>query len=210
MFRKTGTGLDLLELSRRKKIVEARIARIQSEKEKALMAGNAFIEKKDEDVLKEIGLPAWSPVLIVAPNSVITNWVDDFKTWAHFSVAVYGGAEREAALESVENGVAEVLVCGHSMIGSSKHFQALKAAKVQWKVVIVDEFHVFKNVNKNLATNLRAMRDVHQCIVVGLTGTVMQNAHNELWNLVDIVAKDHLGPYTQFDMEYARPIKLSR
>jgi DNA excision repair protein ERCC-6-like 2 len=210
LYRKTGTGLDLLELNRRKSLVEARIATIESEKEKVLMEGRVFVEKNDDDSLQELRLPAWSPVLIAAPNSVVTNWVEDFKTWVHFSVAVYHGAGREEALKSVENGVAEVLVCAHSMIKDMKGFQALNSARVRWKVIIIDEFHTFKNEIKNLAKNLRAMRDFHRCVVVGLTGTVMQNEHKELWNLVDIVAKDHLGPWSQFEMDFSRPIKLAR
>jgi SNF2 family DNA or RNA helicase len=212
LFHKTGTGHDLVELSRRKKLVDARISMIHSEKEKALLESRVYVKKNDDDFLRDLKLPAWSPVLIVAPNSVVTNWIKDFKTWAHFSVAVYQGSqsEREAALESVENGVAEVLVCGQSMIQGKKGFHALNTTRVKWKVVVVDEFHTFKNENKQLATNLREMRDGHQCIVVGLTGTVMQNNHKELWNLVDLAAKGHFGPWSQFELEFARPIKLSR
>lgn len=212
MYRKTGTGLDLLELSRRHKLVEARIARIQRQKDEALIEGRIGIEKKDDDndFLRKLNLPVWSPVLIVAPNGVVTNWVDDFKTWSHFSVAVYQGSRREDALEKIENGTAEVLVCGQSMIQGKQGFLALNSLKVKWKLVIVDEFHTFKNENKQLASNLRAMRDTHQCVVVGLTGTVMQNNHKELWNLVDLAAKGHFGPWSQFELEYARPIMLSR
>lgn len=211
LFRKSGTALDLLELSRRKKSIDARITRIQSMKDKAGMEGRIYIDKTDDrEFLEELGLPSWSPVLIVAPNSVVTNWVEDFKTWAHFSVAIYQGAGREAALESVESGAAEVLVCGQSMIQGKLGFQALLSTSVKWKVVVVDEFHTFKNEMKQLATNLRTLRDSHRCIVVGLTGTVMQNNHKELWNLVDIVAKNYLGPWKQFEADFVGPIKLAR
>lgn len=162
------------------------------------------------DFLKDLSLPQWSPALIIAPNAVVTNWVEDFKTWAHFSVAVYQGAERASALERIENGIAEVLICGDSTIQGVDSFTALDSAKVTWKIIVVDEFHKFKNETKHLATNLRRMRDRHGCVVLGLTGTLMQNNHKELWNLVDIVAKDFLGPWLQFEEEYAKSIQLSR
>lgn len=38
----------------------------------------------------------------------------------------------------------------------------------------------------------------------------MANRHKELWNVVDIVAKDYFGEWKQFESEYARPISLSR
>jgi SNF2 family DNA or RNA helicase len=213
LFRKTGTEADLVELIRRKKVVETRTAQMQREQEQSLLAGRVFHTHADiKDVLPELALPKWCPVLISAPNSVITNWVEDFKTWAHFNVAVYQGSGngRDVALASVENGVAEILVCGHSMIQSEKAFNALNSANLRWKIVIVDEFHTFKNETKHLATNLRHMRDRHGCVVLGLTGTLMQNNHKELWNLVDIVAKDFLGPYNQFNDDFAVPIQLSR
>jgi SNF2 family DNA or RNA helicase len=203
----------LVELVRRKKVVEARMAQVQREREESLVAGRTVqAHSGNKDFLPELALPKWCPVLISAPNSVVTNWVEDFKTWAHFNVAVYQGSEngRDAALASVENGVAEILVCGQSMLQSAKGFDALNSANVQWKIVIVDEFHTFKNETKHLATNLRIMRDKHGCVVLGLTGTLMQNNHKELWNLVDIVAKDFLGPWIQFNEDFAVPIQLSR
>jgi hypothetical protein len=35
-------------------------------------------------------------------------------------------------------------------------------------------------------------------------------SHDELWNLVDIVAKDHLGSWEEFDYEMSKPIMLAR
>jgi SNF2 family DNA or RNA helicase len=211
LFRKTGTDYDLAELKRRKKMVERRIEQTQHEKDKALLEGRIYREPAiDKDYLDELALPKWSPILIIAPNAVVANWIEDFDTWAHVSVAVYQGSGRAAALESVENGISEVLVCGDSTIQGVESFNALDSAKVKWKVIVVDEFHKFKNETKHLATNLRRMRDRHGCVVLGLTGTLMQNNHKELWNLVDIVAKDFLGPWGQFEDLFAKPIQLSR
>lgn len=159
--------------------------------------------------IQELRLPDWCPILIVCPNTVMSNWVNEFNTWAHFTVAVYHGAGREDALQGVGDGVTEVLVCPHSMM-QGKCFPTLNNAKVNWKAVFVDEFHVFKNELATMATNLRALRDRHRCVIVGLTGTVMQNKHKDLWSLVDLVADGYFGSYQQFDHEFARPIKLAR
>jgi SNF2 family DNA or RNA helicase len=191
--------------------VERQIDHIRNEKDRALLEGRIYREPViDKDFLDELLLPKWSPVLVIAPNAVVTNWVEDFGTWAHVSVAVYQGAGRASALASVENGISEVLVCGDSTMQGVESFNVLDSARVKWKIIVVDEFHKFKNETKHLATNLRRMRDRHGCVVLGLTGTLMQNNHKELWNLVDIVAKDFLGPYGQFADEYAKPIQLSR
>jgi len=75
---------------------------------------------------------------------------------------------------------------------------------------VVDELHKFKNEDAIMSKNLRVLRDSHNSVVVGLTGTVMQNRHKELWNALDMVAKDFFGDWKTFDFEYARPIALSR
>jgi SNF2 family DNA or RNA helicase len=49
---------------------------------------------------------------------------------------------------------------------------------------VVDEFHGFKNGDAKLASNLRELRDECACAIVGLTGTLMQNDHKELWYVI--------------------------
>lgn len=205
LFKKTGTGLDMNELSRRKKQIQARISKVEAEKQQALLEGR--VPKTNEGGVPS-GYPSWAPVLITAPNSVVTNWVEDFKTWGNFSVAVYQGKEREAALESIENGMAEVLICGHSMLQSDNRFRDLFGAN--WKIVIVDEFHQFKTETGHLAVNLRFLRDKLGCLVIGLTGTIMANKHKELWSLVDCAVKDYLGSWTEFELAVAKPIQFAR
>lgn len=199
-----------MEINRRKKLIAERNTRIRLEKDEALRDGRIVWKSHDALELPELDLPAWGPVLIFSPSSVVTNWVEDFKAWAHFSVAVYAGASREAALQSIEDGTAEVLVCAHSQIQDNEAFHRLKDANVKWKAIIGDELHLFKNEDAVKTRNLRALRDQHACVIIGLTGTLMQNEHKELWNLADIVAQGHFGPWQQFEAEFARPIKLSR
>jgi SNF2 family DNA or RNA helicase len=46
--------------------------------------------------------------------------------------------------------------------------------------------------------------------VIGMTGTLMQNDHSELWNLVDLVETDYLGTYQDFNNRVSIPIKIAR
>ena len=54
------------------------------------------------------------------------------------------------------------------------------------------------------------MKAEHNCRVLGMTGTLMQNSHEELWNLIDLVQTDYLGSSKQFHQEVAVPIKIGR
>ena len=82
--------------------------------------------------------------------------------------------------------------------------------KIPFSLLVVDEFHKMKNEKGKLSTNMRRMRDANDCPVLGLTGTVMPNAHVELWNLMDIVAKGYLGEKRQFEECFVKPIKYGR
>jgi hypothetical protein len=234
LFHKTGTGLDLQRIQRRQKVAAARAVVVTREKETALLAGRVWIESVEGDDI-EADLAQWAPVLIVVPPTIIKNWTDDFDTWGHFSIAKYQGTGRVKALESIQRGVAEVLICPKSLFMQPSDFRAL--SKVPFKLIIVDEFHLFKNRKGQMARHLRSIRDEQSALVVGLTGTVMQNryvvayvvssvllfesqlthcihydvySHDELWNLVDIVANNHLGTWEEFDSEISKPIMLAR
>jgi DNA excision repair protein ERCC-6-like 2 len=211
LLKKTGTGIDMYELCRRKKIIQQKVVHIAKEKEKALLDGRIFMEAKELESLKqELKLPEWSPILIFAPNSVVVNWERDFKTWGYFSVALYQGIGRDKALESVENGMTEVLVCAHSMLQGTNDFGYLIGSKVKWKIVVMDEFHLLKNDKSQMAQNLKKLRDDHGSVIFGLTGTLMQNKHKELWVLIDLTRPEYLGEWNSFSVEYSKPIMLSR
>ena len=51
-------------------------------------------------------------MLVVGPASVLANWAREFGTWGAFRAALYHGEgeRRAAALESIKQGRAEVLI----------------------------------------------------------------------------------------------------
>jgi SNF2 family DNA or RNA helicase len=173
LFHKTGTGLDLQRIQRRQKAAAARAARETREKQTALLAGRVWKDSVAEDF--EPDLARWAPVLIVVPPSIIQNWTHDFDMWGHFSIVVYQGPGRTKALESIQRGVAEVLICSKALFMQVSDFQKLSA--VPFKLIIVDEFHQFKNKKGLMAAHLRGIRDEQSALVIGLTGTVMQNRY---------------------------------
>jgi len=207
---KHGTGEDLFNLKSREKKVLERLGQVDRAREKALAEGRIHLDHgEDKLVTDDLDLPEWSPILIIAPNAVVSHWKNDLVTWGHFSYSIYQGVGRDAALESVNNCLAEVMVCPHSMIGRTDDARKLVESK-PWKLVVVDELHKFKNEDALLSKHLRLLRDAHNCVVIGLTGTVMQNRHKELWNAMDMVAKDFFGDWKTFESDYAKPISLSR
>jgi SNF2 family DNA or RNA helicase len=206
LLEKTGTGKDAIELKKRKRLAQQRLTQQQANREEALMQGR-FVGQA-ESTVADFPLPKWCPVLIVIPKSVAEGWMTTFSEWGHFSVTLYDGPNRSEAIHSVIHGISEIMICSMAMLSRKEDFKLISSCK--WKLVVVDEFHQFKNERGHLSTNLRSLKQQRQCVVIGLTGTVMQNDHKELWNLVDLAAKDFLGSWSQFEAQYAKPIKLAR
>jgi RecG-like helicase len=96
-----------------------------------------------------------------------TFFQNEFNTWGHFNVAAYSGPAREKALLRIKDGLDFILIAGKSLFVRAGDFEQL--ATVEWKLVIVDEFHEFKNCKSQGHMRLVSIRDNSGCPVVGMT-----------------------------------------
>ena len=182
LLEKRGTGADLSELHRRKKLAHQIQQKARVEQQAALDRGVVWLGNDDQDIASQVGIPEWAPILIVVPPSIVNNWVTDSKTWGHFGVEGFGSG-RDDALTRVTTGESEILLCPNSLFTRKEHFASL--FQIHWKVVVVDEFHNYKNEKGILSSHLRELRDKYSVPIIGLTGTLMQNNHKELWYVFD-------------------------
>ena len=92
------------------------------------------------------------PVLIVVPNSTITNWVREFERWAPDLrvVPFYGEAKARDVIHKFElrhdnkapgttGAKFHVLVTGYHCVINAKDFTSVFKAQPRWEVLIVDE-----------------------------------------------------------------------
>jgi SNF2 family DNA or RNA helicase len=184
LLEKTGTNLDSLTIKERTKSYERIVAQKQEAKSIALQRGEVWIEKTaSQGGIDEMQVqpppPHWAPVLIVVPASITANWVNDFGVWGYFASVKYSGTSenRTNALSQIKRGVSEIMLCTHAMLGKLEHIALLET--IHWKLIVIDEFHIFKNADGNCASNLRRLRKHNACGVIGLTGTLMPNHHKE-------------------------------
>ena len=180
LLEKSGTGADLSELRRRKRLARHFRQEARDEQEAALDRGVVYTGSgdNDKDIVSKIGIPEWAPILIIAPPSIINNWVTASKAWGHFGLEDFASG-RDNALTRITTGESEILLCPNSLFIRKDHFESL--FQIRWKVVVVDEFHNYKNEEGILSFHLRQLRDECSVPIIGLTGTVMQNNHKELW-----------------------------
>ena len=217
LFEKTGTGLDLQKMERRKVEVRKQLDDRKRRQDEALVQGRIWnpagaSTRLTEPQVQELQLPAqWWPVLIVVPPTLMENWRQEFGQFTHFEVACFDEKGKEEALRQVSSGMAEVMLMKRSSFQSEADFRAINSAAVQWKLVVIDEFHAyFKNVKGHCSKNLRKLKAAHEASVLGMTGTLMQNNHKELWNLVDLVETGLLGDWPSFKIRVGVPIMHAR
>ena len=155
------------------------------------------------------GRGEFSPVLIIVPSSLLDNWRNEFETWGYFALSVFRSAkDRAAELNRIKIGMNDILLCTTTLFAKQEHFSTIE--EIPWKLIIVDEFHCYKNPKTKCYQCLSSLRNVHRCPIIGMTGTLMSNNHEELWSLVDLVQPGILGLKREFIQNFSQPIKLAR
>ncbi|OEU22565.1 SNF2_N-domain-containing protein, partial [Fragilariopsis cylindrus CCMP1102] len=172
---------------------------------------NGEIVGENIDEWKEtLSISPWHPVMIVVPPSILEVWERAFDEFSHFSVSMYSGTieKRTEAIKSVLYGKSDILLVPKSAFQGEDHYSKLE--KVRWKLVIIDEFHNFKNYKAKLSIHLRQLKELHQPLILGMTGTPMQNNYTELWNVVDLAQTNYLGTREDFIRDIDRPLLRGR
>ena len=133
--------------------------------------------------------------IVVAPKSVLSNWLKEFSHWLPtLRVIMVGGSkeERTDQLKGVTAGDFDVVVTSFEMITLEK--AALK--KVAWNYMVIDEAHRIKNEKSQLAQGVRDLSTQSRLL---LTGTPLQNNLHELWALLNFLVPSFFADAADFD-----------
>ncbi|MBF0671758.1 MAG: DEAD/DEAH box helicase [Salinibacterium sp.] len=136
-----------------------------------------------------------TPFLVVAPTSVVSNWVAEAERWAPMlRVQQVGttGAELDPS--------ADIVVTSYALFRLD--FANYRAAT--WAGLVLDEAQFVKN---HAALVHRCARDLVAPFKLAITGTPMENNLMELRALFAIVAPGLFPSARRFAEEYVRPIE---
>lgn len=142
------------------------------------------------------------PFLVVAPTSVVPNWVGEAKRFAP-GLRVVGidetSKKKRRALTSVI-GEAELVITSYALF----RLDYESYSSIQWSGLLLDEAQFVKN--RQSATHQLARRlDVP--FKLAITGTPMENNVMELWSLLSIVAPGLFPSPAGFAEFYQKPIE---
>jgi SNF2 family DNA or RNA helicase len=143
-----------------------------------------------------------TPVLLIAPTSVVTNWEREIDRFApELQTYVHRGSNRlrDQELRSV--------VKSKDIILTSYPVARLDAESIQsinWLAVILDEA---QNIKNPAAQQTQVIRKFNAEFRIALTGTPVENRLSELWSIMHFLNPGYLGGRTQFRANFALPIE---
>ena len=141
------------------------------------------------------------PALVVAPTSVVANWIDEARRFAPtLEVIPYTGvaATRAKLLDSL--GPFNVVVTSYGVL----HSDATRLAEVAWHSAVLDEAQAIRNPATKRARAARALQAGFRLVT---TGTPIQNNLVDLYSLFGFINPGMLGPLEQYRRNFALPIE---
>lgn len=142
-------------------------------------------------VLREQG-ESDQPYLVVAPTTVLGHWQDKLRVHAPgLRAAVHHGPERD--LDAL--GEVDVLITSYGVL--RRDAEAFGARR--FAVAFFDEIQHLKN---RRTVSYRAASEINARLLLGLTGTPIENSLGELHALFDQVLPGHLGSEDAFRERY--------
>lgn len=146
--------------------------------------------------------PQAAPFLIVAPTSVMSNWVREAATFTPgLSVMTISATEtrRGTQLAQAVAG-ADVVVVSYALF----RIESEAYTELSWSGLVLDEAQMIKNPSSQ---GYRAARRLSTPFKLVVTGTPMENSLQELWSLTSIACPGLLGGREEFTRVFRTPIE---
>jgi superfamily II DNA or RNA helicase len=145
--------------------------------------------------------PDAGPFLVVAPTSVVPNWVSEAARFAPgLEVAAVTDTLARSGRTIEEVAVADVVVTTYTLF----RLEVDAYHTVDWAGLVLDEAQYVKN---HQAKTYRCVRELAAPFKLAMTGTPMENSLMELWSLLSITAPGLFPDPKRFAEQYARPIE---
>jgi DNA excision repair protein ERCC-6 len=148
------------------------------------------------------------PVLILAPLTVLQQWVAELRKWAPALrvVVLHSSGSATKSRDALMRELArKPVVVMSTYTTATIEVEGIGAMEPQY--IILDEGHKISNPEASTTIAVKTFTTPHRLI---LSGSPIQNTLKELWCLFDFVAPGALGTMSTFVSEFEDPIKASR
>jgi superfamily II DNA or RNA helicase len=140
-----------------------------------------------------------SPVLVVAPTSVVPNWRAEIARFLpRTRVLSLAGPDRAGLFAEIDD--AQIVLTSYALLTRD----ADRLAERNWSIVVLDEAQAIKNPRAKAAIAARRLR-AHQRIA--LSGTPIENHLEELWSIFACAVPGLLPERARFAKVFRTPIE---
>ncbi|BAM03899.1 putative helicase [Phycisphaera mikurensis NBRC 102666] len=148
--------------------------------------GKAAGSKKGSAKAKRVGKPS----LIVAPRSVIFNWLDEAEKFTPgLKVLAYSGPDRAKSRKKLAD--YDLIVTSFGLMRRD----AEELQHVEFDYIVLDEAQAIKNPSSQSAKAARTLKADHR---LALTGTPVENHLGDLWSIFEYLNPGMLGSNARF------------
>ncbi len=143
-----------------------------------------------------------NPALVVAPTSVVGNWLAEVTRFApSLRVVVIDRSSAKSAVSLAEQAVgADLVVTSYTLF----RIDAAAYRALPWSALILDEAQSVKN---HQSRGHRCARDLDADVKFVITGTPLENNLMEFWALLTLAAPGLFSNADTFTQVYRRPIE---
>ncbi|WP_374570616.1 SNF2-related protein [Acinetobacter sp.] len=148
---------------------------------------------------KQAGRLRGAPALIVAPTSLMHNWLKEAGKFApDLSVLLLQGQNRHQHFEQIPQH--DIVLTTYPLLARDE----AQLSQYEYHQLILDEAQNIKNPRAKAAHVARQLKARHRLC---LTGTPMENHLGELWSLFYFLMPGFLYPQEEFNKKYRHPIE---
>lgn len=176
------------------------MARLASWGAGACLADDMGLGKTVQTIAFLLLKAAQGPALVVAPSSVVPNWLSEIERFAPTLKATVLNKVADRAELLAQTGAGDVVISTYGILNTEIESVGAK----EWATVVLDEAHTIKNRATKMSAAVMQLKANNRII---LTGTPIQNHLGELWNLFRFINPGLLGSFDSFRSRFVTPIQ---
>lgn len=139
-------------------------------------------------------IPNKGGALVVAPGSLLENWVREIAKFCPSLRAVkHHGPDRTGS--PAELRPIDVIITSYET--AVRDLPLLRM--IQWHVVVLDEA---QNIRNPVTRRAKAVKLLRREVSIAVTGTPVENRLRDLWSIMDFVLPGYLGDLPTFEARY--------
>ncbi|MCP6727362.1 MAG: SNF2-related protein [Patescibacteria group bacterium] len=133
-------------------------------------------------------------ILILCPSTLKLNWKDEIEKWASHKTSIVIGGDKKLRAKQWNQDVDFYIMNYELLLRDMDYIN-----KIEWDFLIADEATRISNPKAKQSKNIKKIKAKYR---IALTGTPLNNAVQDVWNILDFCQPNLLGTFWQFTQKY--------